>query len=161
MQEIPCEHRFMLNWQRETVKIKHFIYDGYTMSILIGLYNSYWQLLTCNTHLPSIYPRQLSVNGCVNNFQIVPLLIYFDLSEMKSEDWHCQWQQKTEVWSDFFKGSTEVFDCKWLVKNYKLTNKYLQSFVTSFRSEKPRTVQCSGVVLKLKFNDISIRQNGS
>ena len=43
MQEIPCEHRFMLNWQRETVKIKHFdyIHDGFTMSIIIGLYNSY------------------------------------------------------------------------------------------------------------------------
>ena len=30
MQEIPCEHRFMLNWQRETVKIKYFdyVHDG-------------------------------------------------------------------------------------------------------------------------------------
>ena len=45
MQEIPCEHRFMLNWQRETVKIKYFDYihvvlktslhDGYIVS-------SYW-----------------------------------------------------------------------------------------------------------------------
>ena len=32
MQEIPCEHRFMLNWQRETVKIKYldYIHAGYT-----------------------------------------------------------------------------------------------------------------------------------
>ena len=42
-------------------------------------------VLTYNTHLPSIYPRQLSINGCVNNFHIVPFLIYFDLAEMKTE----------------------------------------------------------------------------
>ena len=26
MQEIPCEHRFMLNWHRETVKVKYLDY---------------------------------------------------------------------------------------------------------------------------------------
>ena len=34
MQEIPCEHRFMLNWHRETEKIKYFDYiHKYMMDI--------------------------------------------------------------------------------------------------------------------------------
>ena len=38
MQEIPCEHRFMLNWQRETVKIKYFdyVHDGILCQFLLG-----------------------------------------------------------------------------------------------------------------------------
>ena len=38
MQEIPCEHRFMLNWHRETVKIKYFDYIHEKSTLLTTTY---------------------------------------------------------------------------------------------------------------------------